>query len=99
MRLVRSSASPGKPDWITHYVPPTSYHMWTAPSCKGVGLTKVIVRLRSYVRPVGAAARDRWPRWYPQCGFQTASRPVMATETNGLSRTWDRLITPSALRL
>ncbi len=28
-------------------------------------------RLRSYVRPSGALARERWPRWSPRQGFQT----------------------------
>ena len=34
-------------------------------------------RLRSYVRPVGALAHERWPRWFPRHEFQTEVRPYL----------------------
>jgi len=49
--------------------------MWTASAYKGVWQKKVLDRLRSYVRPVVAVARDRWPRWHPRRGFQTQKWP------------------------
>ena len=40
--------------------------------------------LRPYLRPVGALAHERWPRWFPRREFQTTSdliwRPWGPTE-------------------
>jgi hypothetical protein len=57
---------------------------------------KLIGSLLPYVRPVDATANGRWPRWFPQREFQTASRPVAVTGSCGVSRALDRSIIPSA---
>ncbi|CCW18311.1 hypothetical protein EBBID32_26620 [Sphingobium indicum BiD32] len=64
-----------------------------APSGKGI-CRDGFDRLLSYVRPLGAVAHDRGPRWFPRREFQTDKRPLMATDSNGLSRVSDRSITP-----
>src|ERR1700704_1241523 len=56
-------------------------------------------RLRSYVRPFAALARERWPRWFPRPEFLTSMRPKTVTGTFGMSRVLDRLITPSTRHL
>ena len=37
--------------------------------------------MHPYVRPVYAAACDRWPRWVPRHEFQTSQRPLAAIES------------------
>jgi len=44
-------------------------HMWTAPTCKRRKQIFSSDRLRAYVRPVGALAYERRPRWFPQLEF------------------------------
>ena len=53
-------------------------------------------RLRSYVRSVDGGAHDRLPRWVPR---QSSKQSAMSSTagSHGVSRVWDRSITPSAL--
>jgi hypothetical protein len=73
-----------------------SRHMWTAPSSQEPFAVFGSDRLRPYVRPVGALAHERWPRWFPRREFQTQGRPLTASAGYGVSRVVDRSITPSA---
>jgi hypothetical protein len=71
-------------------------HMWTAPTCKR-WRSSGSDRLRSYVRSVDGGAHDRLPRWVPRSEFLTAQRfRSGAAGSLGVSRIWDRSITPSA---
>jgi len=69
--------------------------MWTAP-CLQDYLQRRIACV-PYVRPIGAFAQERWPRWFSRQEFQTLWRP--RREPVGRSeclRVVDRSITPSA---